>query len=124
MRKIFFTKSPDNFLNENNKFHICLSAHIRRFRHKSIRFQQGLTSKYALLLFSSTRPQESLLSLLGGGPFSSSSDPSLDGDGELALAMRFRLLFQISSMVLSTPNMCKKLPINSLVPSSILSIFS
>jgi len=98
----------------NEKEIIFLFTKSLTFQQKSINFLQILiaSSKYALLLFPCTRPQESLLSLRGGGPFSSSSssDPSLDGDGEMALAMRFRLLFQMSSMVLSTPNMCKKLP--------------
>ena len=42
----------------------------------------------------------------------------------MALASRSLLLFQISSTVLSTPNMCRKLPISSLEPSSILVILS
>ena len=47
-----------------------------------------------------------------------------EGGGDMALASRSLLLFQISSTVLSTPNMCRKLPISSLEPSSILVILS
>ena len=74
---IFIIKSI--YINEEKI--IFLFTKSLAFQQKSINFLQILiaSSKYALLLFPCTRPQESLLSLRGGGPFSSSSssDPSL-----------------------------------------------